>query len=132
MILTQLFEKQILKNSRFGIEFEKILVKFHVFLGIMLFCVHIYVVFNLEHVLPKMPDALSVEQTISLKGRGSIRVVLSMPLFSICCFLFPKWLSRKFSRRSFPLGEPVVTEGGWYFLGYLLILLFTIACLGFV
>jgi hypothetical protein len=84
----------------------------------------------MEHLLPKMADALSAI-SFGPKGR-SLRLILFLPLVSAFFFLFPKWLTIRFSKRTHLLGEPIFTESGWYFLGYLLIFLYLVVCMGFV
>jgi hypothetical protein len=112
-------------------EMKKYIAKFHIFLAIAIIGAYAYILINLKSTFPKLAEALFTSYYECRKARDSLQVVLILPFISVLCFLFPRWLTTRFSPRTRLLGEPIITEGGWYLLGHLLIALAAIAFLGF-
>lgn len=109
---------------------KKFITLFHILLAILILCLYLFILIHLKSTFPRMVEALGTGYYGYRRARLSLHVVLILPFVSIICFVFPRWLMTRFSPRTRPLGEPVITEGGWYLLGYLLIALSVVAFLG--
>lgn len=95
--------------------------KFHTVLGIVAAVFYIYILLNLDKYFPGLSQKGNVP---SRRGTGGILIVLALPIFSICCFVYPSLLKEKFSPRIGPSQRYLLTDGVWYILGYLTFILF--------
>lgn len=95
--------------------------QFHFCLGVLVLCTYIYLWLHFNELFPELMQLLHAvfcKAGRAGRGRASFVVLLSLPLFSAACFMFPKFFENNFSPRTSPLNEPVLTAGAWYIIGY--------------
>ena len=95
--------------------------RFHTILGLIAAGFYIYILLNLDKYFPGLSQKGNVP---SRRGSGGVLIVLVLPVFSICCFVYPSLLKEKLSPRIGPSQTYLLTDGVWYILGYLTFLVF--------
>ncbi len=95
--------------------------KLQFFLGLLVLSTYFYTLLNLKEFIPTIIEPLMSAGPYSHRITPFLYTILSLPLISVACFIFPKTMERKFSPRTKLLNEPIFTVGVWYVIGYFLL-----------
>jgi len=97
--------------------------RFHLGLGIALAILYIHLVVHQASLLPELaaPPPLDHFSWAFAKSTTGYLVAYALPVAAIACFIWPERLMWWFSPRPPPSYDYLITEGVWYFLGYVLL-----------
>jgi hypothetical protein len=95
--------------------------RFHRGLGIGLGLLYVFWIAHQGQGLP----AVGIPESVGYTGKAGagILVAYDLPLAAIVCFIWPERLMWWFSKRIPPDYEYLFTEGAWYVLGYVLLII---------
>jgi hypothetical protein len=95
--------------------------RFHRGLGIGLGLLYVFWITHQGQGLPSVGIPASVGY--SGKAAAGILMAYGLPLAAIVCFIWPERLMWWFSPRTPPDYDYLFTEGAWYILGYVLLII---------
>jgi hypothetical protein len=97
--------------------------KIHRGLGVVVLCLYVYLMTHLSSLLPGLDLAPTPVAMAGNKRGTGLLIILGLPLLAVACFLFPTQLKWRFSPRTPPDFDYMLTEGFWYLIGYVLLAL---------
>jgi hypothetical protein len=99
--------------------------RFHMGLGLLVAALYVYVLLHQATLLPGLGAPSPLEHfsfAFSKSATGDL-VAYALPLAAIACFIWPQRLMWWFSPRTPPSYDYLMTEGVWYLLGYVLLVI---------